>query len=800
MATTAAVSNVLHSQAALCPPPLLIQKKAPRRATFRRCIYHKKTPTQNSNHDMFGPLDDIIDEIKSVIWESMPVYGFGSFVNDWADSLNMPPIETMKPLPVSHIPSNKPLTIRKNRNSRASASGSSFGDPSTYSRNSSQDETNHGGATGLFNTAGMIPWPLLDISTAYEPTALPRASKSAVDTEGASAQQALESVIQNAPARPDTRKRHASRLRLFTNGVPFLRRSGTRGKSDQFCVTFDTTPLMAVPSITTHDDVDVRLDTKRPGGTAAEVCKGKHVRNGTRFGSVKGLITRRLPSPIENLHGQSSTAKTSPMPTTLQAAVSLFPEIKMLTEDFQEFCVAVDVEGVLHNPKPLPDTTVDLVLVVDNGFYVTRECLSTALNAVNEALHHVHHGDRLALCTAHWTHLPVTGTDVHYPLQQFSADTEDIFRDLTASIATRGVQGWEPPRPSLSMAEVILGIARSLEDQNLKPGRTHMILLSPAAHVLHDVSRSFPDLNIHQISPAPLPYRGHSDLRDAICTNTCCKNVFISNWSSYQSVSGCIERILKNARAEKPVGELTNVSIDVRTKYGCELLSTYGSRNISALRLGQVYAFFLQIRVTRAEMRDSDPQSLHPSFSSSLDVEDLKQDLRNAVAVNTIQDHLLDLQVFHQNTLHIADCWNYTETPLLLTRDLGGLASPVNTVLEAYKREYFYTLVHLTADEAKTEAENLVNSARGSSEQATKRVAERMAKEIHCHHAIQDCEYGCRQDLPPCFGPIEMEASAHKWLVDLWDKKKSKRKGVAVLKEEAISRLVIGVNAPERLG
>lgn len=92
--------------------------------------------------------------------------------------------------------------------------------------------------------------------------------------------------------------------------------------------------------------------------------------SGTKFGSVMKLITRRLPSPAEDHHDISdghALTKISMIPTTLRAAVRVIPETKILTEDVQEFSIAVDVEGVLHNRQPLPDTTIDVVFVVDNG-------------------------------------------------------------------------------------------------------------------------------------------------------------------------------------------------------------------------------------------------------------------------------------------------------------------------------------------------------------------------------------------------------------------------------------------------
>lgn len=81
------------------------------------------------------------------------------------------------------------------------------------------------------------------------------------------------------------------------------------------------------------------------------------------------LITRRLPSPIAGHDNQYNdrTNKTPSMPTTLRAAVSIFSETKILTENSQEFDIAVDIEGVLHRPMPLPDTTFDIIFVLDNG-------------------------------------------------------------------------------------------------------------------------------------------------------------------------------------------------------------------------------------------------------------------------------------------------------------------------------------------------------------------------------------------------------------------------------------------------
>ena len=188
----------------------------------------------------------------------------------------------------------------------------------------------------------------------------------------------------------------------------------------------------------------------------------------------------------------------------------------------------------------------------------------------------------MALYTTHCTHHDVTGNrpEQMFPIRPICVDAIETIRELAFHLAQSGTQLWDPPRPNPSMTDVILCIARSMQGDHLKAGRTHLIVLSPAAHVVHGVSKFFPDLFIHQINPAVIPYCSGPDFQDSICVDPCCVNVFASNRSKYQSTSGRIKSILKNARSEKPVGKLTDLSLDVRTKAGCELIECRGSTEI----------------------------------------------------------------------------------------------------------------------------------------------------------------------------------------------------------------------------
>lgn len=66
MIATTTTGSLLFPRNPLCPSPLHIQKK-PRKASFRRRILRKSTHSCVSDQHVFGPLDDIIDEIKSDI-------------------------------------------------------------------------------------------------------------------------------------------------------------------------------------------------------------------------------------------------------------------------------------------------------------------------------------------------------------------------------------------------------------------------------------------------------------------------------------------------------------------------------------------------------------------------------------------------------------------------------------------------------------------------------------------------------------------------------------------------------------
>lgn len=275
----------------------------------------------------------------------------------------------------------------------------------SYSRSNSQDGAAQDGAVRASLATYSTPWPSLDTAMSYEAAHVTDPSDYTTGTEYATAQQSLESVVHRTEARPEVvKQRRPSRLRLFTNGFPRLRRMGTERTSASTGDTSDTTSPVTTTSLTALGDANGTHGVMETCGEAGETCTGKdarkyvyllylnslvclehlpqslhiHIRcfallntySCKQLASLMERMAKRLPSPVDHDHDQSFTnivAETTALPTTLRAAVRIFPNTKILSKDYEECSIAVEVEGVLRNRQPLLDTTVDIIFVLDNG-------------------------------------------------------------------------------------------------------------------------------------------------------------------------------------------------------------------------------------------------------------------------------------------------------------------------------------------------------------------------------------------------------------------------------------------------
>jgi hypothetical protein len=98
----------------------------------------------------------------------------------------------------------------------------------------------------------------------------------------------------------------------------------------------------------------------------------------TQLHAMMARMAKRLPSPVADEHELPSVGPqgSEVMPTILKAAVRMFPQVKILAEELQEISVAMEIEGVLCGDRgPLPDVTIDVIFVVDNGYVFTRHLI-----------------------------------------------------------------------------------------------------------------------------------------------------------------------------------------------------------------------------------------------------------------------------------------------------------------------------------------------------------------------------------------------------------------------------------------
>lgn len=410
---------------------------------------------------------------------------------------------------------------------------------------------------------------------------------------------------------------------------------------------------------------------------------------------------------------------------------------------------------------------------------MTRDCLNRALDLAVAAVHDLTKTDRIALYTTHCTHEIVTGTapDIWFPLSPADKIGIEIFREMASDVRNLGTQTWKWPRPNPPMSELLIAVAKSLDCKGAKQGRTHIISLSPAVKDLHEVSRPYPLIHVHQINPAVVPFHNDQDPKNKICLDRCCTKVTVDNWGNYQPVADRIRQIVRHSRSEQPLGTVCNVHIDLSRGPGCEVLRYEGTRDITHLRLGQVHTIFAEIKVLRSQTGEMDTKSDDPVRDSMLTANNLRQDLQNAKEMGASKVHLLSVQVMHQSTALPATHWSFFETPLFIVKELGRLTPPTDRALELYKRRFFYAFSHLGAHFTNAEVEALENIVKPELKEQAKKILDRMMKEVEAHKAIVQYEKTNRQNLPLHVGPIDVPYP-HPFLVEKLEARKKKRMGM----------------------
>ncbi|KAF2749653.1 hypothetical protein M011DRAFT_475007 [Sporormia fimetaria CBS 119925] len=760
----------------LFPPPLHISKKS-RKSRLR--FSQRKAARCQVDPDQ-GPLDDIINDITGDIWQ---YFAYDACLP--SSSIENTNCEKADPLPLSRTPSAKPLSVRKTRsrngNNRSTWSGSTYNDTMASSefRDSAREK-----CAGKYTPNDALPFPEPNFpasgaAPACDPFTSPvEAERDALGTEYASAECQTTPALGDPTNSSKPSKSQALRKRLFSlsSGMERLRlKNSDVNRKEQ---SSPASPTGYIANISAPVPTPKLSPTK---GRASDAASGfPHVKEDGKRPTLTSEMYHRPSEFHQDLPSISDAAFAGACTSLLTAAVRIIPEVKLLgADEEQTMWIAVEVEGVLHNRRALSDKTIDVIMLVDNAYYVTEDCLQRALDVVLGSFHNLKKNDRIALYTTHCTHETVSSIvgDTWYPLGIADAVAAEIIREMASDIHGRGTQTWKPARPNPAMAEVIIAMAKQLEGRGLREERAHVVLLSPVVHELHDVSRSFPSLHVHQVNPAVLPFQSAMKTTGSLCLDYCCRNTTINNHFHYQSASDRVRQIFKHARSEKPLGRICNVHVDLRRRPGCEVLRYEGSKHVMELRLGQVHTFFAEIRVNRSQTTMMDLDSFDPIRDAVLTADNLRQDLRNAIVLGAAKVHLLSAQLTYQNPLLPSTHWHFAETPLFCFRELGRVSIPTERAMDVYKRWFFYNVTRLPAHQALAHLDDMCMVVKPEYRDQVQKYLDVMTGELEYHDAVTEYERVDRRNLPSCSGPVPAPYE-HSYLVAKWEARKKKRMGI----------------------
>lgn len=468
-----------------------------------------------------------------------------------------------------------------------------------------------------------------------------------------------------------------------------------------------------------------------------------------------------------------SHMNTSVPPSVLAVSVKIIPEKKVLSsKDTQTLWVAIELEGVLHNERIMPNVGLDIVLVIDNGYYVTSDALDQAIILTKRLLFRLEPNDRIAIYTTHCTHEKVASNtpELWFAFDFVNKHCIEALHKLLEEVNDLGCQTPELRRCNPGLSEVIRSIANSIEGMNPRHGQTHVIFLSPKAVTIHNVSPQQPHLYVHQINVALLPFHGYDEPeKQLLCDDPCCDGVSFDNMVHFQSPTARVAQILRYGRCQKPFNAVHSIHLDLRRQSGCEVTQIRGSTTLPFLHLGQVHTIFAEIKVDRSEVQEARMGGTEGIRKSSLLAHNFSHDMMVAKELDAVKVHLLSVRVEHRDSYRPHHQYTVFETPFFAFKALGRVSEPMDVAHELYMRRFFYELNRLEPAAAKAELARLAGTMKPEVKDWAGPMLDGMAKAIRKYQTLVEHEGSKHQGLPAFVGPVEINRSPHRHLRELVD-------------------------------
>jgi len=388
---------------------------------------------------------------------------------------------------------------------------------------------------------------------------------------------------------------------------------------------------------------------------------------------------------------------------------------------------------------------------------VSEACFSRARGAALRALKQLRLGDRVALFTTHCTHAnnATKEPDLLVPLYYMCSDTEKIFRTHIEATKRFGTQGFNSSRPIPTMPNTISAIMQYLRRNEPGLRTCHFILLSPKLDDLHSVSIEHPEIHLYYVNPASLPNtRGNGRLVQ-VCNKNCCKNVLISNWLHFQSLTERIHQIIRYARSNEAQGYIQDVVVNVSPSKGCEILEYHGSPFITSLRPGEVHILLFHLRVSPSRVQKARLDLGGRFYSTSLDVTGWREKLKNVWEMGGEMAHLLKIEASYRNSLFHPGTWTVTEVPFFVHRDLGRMECPRSDSMGLHQRYLFDIIRNMKKETALIKLRELAATCTAE-DVCFRQLLQNMENEVLWQQKVAEYELQYRSHLPASIGRLRL--------------------------------------------
>lgn len=149
-----------------------------------------------------------------------------------------------------------------------------------------------------------------------------------------------------------------------------------------------------------------------------------------------------------------------------------------------------------------------------------------------------------------------------------------------------------------SMEQLVRAALEMLHQRN--PAKTHVFVLSPRYTDFRKLVEEDQDIQVHQVNPVESAYR----VAGTSCPSY--ERATTTNFEAYVSLLKHVKQLIGYTRYEKPLGQVSDIVVEIVPQPGCTLLVPREPVRLSSLQLGQQRSLFVNINVDLKSVKSKD--------------------------------------------------------------------------------------------------------------------------------------------------------------------------------------------------